>query len=373
MSTLDDLMLHMQRVYTSADDEGVDPRSLLADPLRLGATAAAGEQRRLRSEERLGTSVPRFCIFSVTWECNLTCTGCYAKDYARGAELTLSEIGRVAREACELGSFIFIIVGGEPLLVDGLVPTLGGIDEALFFLFTNGTLLDDATAEAIARAGNIVPTVSIDGPADLTDARRGEGVSAKVAAAMGALNRAGATFAFSSLVTHESLPHVTSRQWCDHLWDAGARFGFLIDYVPVGSDTEQALILTDADRQYKAAAIARRLAEARPPVANFPADEYADGSCQAAGRGMIHINADGYVEPCPFAHYAADTVREKPLADILASPFLTAVRTETAHLPNPRGECLLVAHRPKLHAIAQRTGALCTDTVPTDGLRGAGN
>ncbi len=367
MSFAEDMMSHVQRAYEAAGGNAVDPRSLLADPLRLGAIAAAGEQRRLDSEQRLGTPVPRFCIFSVTWQCNLDCNGCYAKDYARGAELAPAEIDRVVREACELGSFIFVIAGGEPLLVDGLVPMLGRIDEALFFVFTNGTLLDDVTAGAIVEAGNIMPVVSIDGPAHVTDARRGEGVSAHVASAMDALTRAGAAFAFSSMVTHENLRHVTSRPWCDELWQAGARLGFLIDYVPIGSDIDEALVLTDADRECKAAAVADRLQEARPLVVNFPADEYAVGPCQAAGRGMIHINADGCVEPCPFAHYAADNVRDTSLAEILASPFFAAIRDEISHLPNPRGECLLLAHTPQLCAIAQRTGATCTDTLGTGG------
>ena len=364
MISTEQLMSHVQKAFASIEAETIDPRSILSNPLQLGAIAFEGEERRLASESRLGIPVPRFCIFSVTWRCNLDCVGCYAKDYAGDGELTLEEIDRVVREAAALGSFVFIIAGGEPLMVDGLVETLGRTGDALFLMFTNGTLLDDATAEAIAAAGNVVPVVSIDGPEHITDSRRGPGVSAEVGKAMAALCRAGAAFAFSSMVTHENIRDVTSRQWCESLWQAGARFGFLIDYVPIGSDVTAALVLTDADREFKTAALAERFAEARPLVMNFPPDEYVAGYCQSAGRGMIHVNADGYVEPCPFAHYAADNVREKPLSEILASPFLQSLRQDVAHLPNPRGECQLLAHAAAVRTISNRTGAFCTERIP---------
>ena len=53
-------------------------------------------------------------------------------------------------------------------------------------------------------------------------------------------------FAFSSMVTHQSLSCVTSRAWFDQLWTAGARFGFLIDYIPFPHSLDEALVLTDA-------------------------------------------------------------------------------------------------------------------------------
>jgi len=50
-------------------------------------------------------------------------------------------------------------------------------------------------------------------------------------------------------------------------------------------------------------------------VINFPPAEYDWGGCQAAGKGFLHINADGWVEPCPFSHFASDNLMEKPLAE----------------------------------------------------------
>jgi len=84
---------------------------------------------------------------------------------------------------------------------------------------------------------------------------------------------------------------------------------------------------------------------------------------------MIHINADGYVEPCPFCHYAADSVHEKSLPEILASPFFTELRARLDHLPNPRSECLLSTHLDHVRGIAGKTGAFSTERVHSKTLQ----
>jgi len=178
---------------------------------------------------------------------------------------------------------------------------------------------------------------------------------------MDALRQAQIVFAFATMVSHSNLHCVTSRRWFDDIWDAGARFGFLIDYVPVDAHADGSLVLTDEDRAYKTAAVGERFEEARPLVMNFPPDEYGSGACQAAGRGMIHINADGYVEPCPFSHYAADNVLDKPIGEILASPFFTELRSGLLDCPNPTGQCLLFDHESEVRQIASRTGAFATE------------
>ncbi|GAG32839.1 unnamed protein product, partial [marine sediment metagenome] len=177
------------------------------------------------------------------------------------------------------------------------------------------------------------------------------------------LRGADVPFAFASMVTHLNVACVTGRDWFDEVWSAGARFGFLIDYVPVGCEVQGDLVLTGADRAAKAEAVERRYEEARPLVMNFPPDEYASGECQAAGRGMVHVNADGYVEPCPFSHFAADNVRDKPLAEILASEFFSRLRAEVAPLENPRGQCALTLHAAAVGRIAADCDAICTEKL----------
>ena len=126
---------------------------------------------------------------------------------------------------------------------------------------------------------------------------------------------------------------------------------------------DPALPLTEEDFGRREKAVAARYAEARPLIVHFPPDEY-NGGCQAAGRGFIHINADGYVEPCPFSHFARDNVLEKPLPEILASPFLTEIRELVKTLENPHRECLLFKHSGRVSEVARRHGGFSTERLP---------
>src|SRR5207244_11168202 len=54
------------------------------------------------------------------------------------------------------------------------------------------------------------------------------------------------------------------------------------------------------------------------------------GGCHAV-REFVHVNHRGLVEPCCMVPFAADSVYEKPLAEILRSPFfarLTAIEKD---------------------------------------------
>ena len=76
---------------------------------------------------------------------------------------------------------------------------------------------------------------------------------------------------------------------------------------------------------------------------------------------MIHINADGNVEPCPFSHYAVDNVTEKSLPEILTGEFFTRIRDELCTLPNQSQSCLLNLHSEKVAALAEELGGRSTE------------
>ena len=57
------------------------------------------------------------------------------------------------------------------------------------------------------------------------------------------------------------------------------------------------------------------------PIADFWNDGELTSGCIAGGRSYFHINTRGDVEPCAFAHFAVDNIRDKRLLDVLHSPF----------------------------------------------------
>jgi MoaA/NifB/PqqE/SkfB family radical SAM enzyme len=319
-----------------------------------------GEKVRHEKEKEFGISIPFLCIFSVTWRCNLNCIGCYAMNYSFKEQLSLELIADTIMECRKLGTYFFIVAGGEPLLVEGILDKIAGLRDCFFLFYTNGTLLRDHIA-VLKKGKNIFPVISIEGEECSTDLRRGKGVTAKIVASMKVLNDNKIPFGFSAMITHENVKEVTSRAWIDKQWKRGARFGFFTDYVPFKKNLRNSFILTDIDREYKEKALEERNNEAKPPVFNLPPDEYREGQCIAAGRGMIHINADGYVEPCPYSHFAADNIKEKPLKEILGSNFLKELRDLTISLENPKKECMLFSNGEKVKEIAMKTGAFSTE------------
>ena len=99
-------------------------------------------------------------------------------------------------------------------------------------------------------------------------------------------------------------------------------------------------------------------------LVNFPLDEYkiSNGMCMA-GKSSVHINADGWLEPCPYSHYASHNLLETTIIDALKSDFFNTLRSELAENPNRSHTCQLFSMRNKMSEIAIQTGAKSKDIV----------
>jgi radical SAM protein with 4Fe4S-binding SPASM domain len=92
----------------------------------------------------------------VTQRCNLRCAHCYLGDYRRGhsglKELTTAEIYRLLDQMANAGCLWLLITGGEPFLRPDLLDIYRYARRKglLLTLFTNATLIDEATADALA-------------------------------------------------------------------------------------------------------------------------------------------------------------------------------------------------------------------------------
>lgn len=330
---------------------------LAADPFRFLSFIVRRGRRRDRRMRELGIPIPSYCMLSITGRCNLDCTGCYAKSFGAETDMPLDVIRRILAEAEDLGIHYFLVVGGEPLVVPGLMDLLGAARRTVFLLYTNATLLDETFVARIARAPNVLPVVSLEGDRADTDLRRGEGVFAKAQAAMRLMREARVLFGFCAMVTHRNVDLVTSRAWLDRMWHEGAVLGVLADYTPYPGECVEEFALTAEDRIRKRRLVEERKREARPYVVNFPPDEYRAGKCGSAGRVFMHISPSGRVEPCPLCRYSADNVNERTLKESLASPFFSELRRRSAVWDHDGESCMLLAHEAEVAAVAAETGA----------------
>ena len=120
-------------------------------------------QEKLRNE--LGCNIPWAILLDPTSACNLHCTGCWAAEYGNRLNLTVDEIDDIIRQGKELGVYMYIYTGGEPLVRrKDLMQICEKHNDCVFLSFTNGTLIDDAFAEEMLRVRNFIPAISLDAP-----------------------------------------------------------------------------------------------------------------------------------------------------------------------------------------------------------------
>ncbi|MGN1124351.1 MAG: radical SAM protein, partial [Eubacterium sp.] len=71
---------------------------------------------RMKSIEEHGCNVPWAILMDPTAACNLKCKGCWAAEYGKSSQLDYDTLARIIREAKELGTYMFLYTGGEPLM-----------------------------------------------------------------------------------------------------------------------------------------------------------------------------------------------------------------------------------------------------------------
>lgn len=86
---------------------------------------------------------------------------------------------------------------------------LRSLNISFFPVFTNGTMIDEDYLNLFDKHRNLIPVLSLEGDAEKTDVRRGEGVSKKVGQAAEHLKEREILFGASITVTTENQNDVT--------------------------------------------------------------------------------------------------------------------------------------------------------------------
>ncbi len=310
--------------------------------VRLISRQARASKVRQRHRAR-GVHVPPFCIHSVTSRCNLHCTGCYAHvlhKHENREEMDDARTALLFSEAQDLGISVILLAGGEPLLRERLLHLTEAAPEILFLLFSNGSRMDASAITHLKKQPHVLPVLSLEGPRSFIDARRGPGTHEAVLALMDRLKKARIFFGTATTLTRENLEDATGKDHVTSLVQHGCRLFFYINYVPAEPGTESMQLPPE-----QVQTLTQRLDEYRQAMGSlfisFPQDEVALGGCLAAGRGFVHINAYGDIEPCPFSPYSDRSLRQGSLLEALKSPFLERIRTADVVLDESNGQCAL--------------------------------
>ena len=318
------------------------------------------KQEELRA--KYNCNIPWAILLDPTSACNLHCTGCWAAEYGSKLNLTLEEIDSIIQQGKELGVYMYIYTGGEPLVRKKDIITLcEKHSDCQFLAFTNATLIDEAFADDMLRVKNFIPAISLEGFETATDGRRGKGVYQKVVQAMSILRRKRLPFGISACYTSQNLDSISSDAFIDQLVRWGARFIWYFHYMPVGNDAVPALLPSPQQRETMYYRI-REIRSTKPIFAmDFQNDGEYVGGCIAGGRRYLHINANGDVDPCVFIHYSDSNIREKSLLDCLRSPIFMAYHDGQPFNNNHLRPCPMLENPEKLREMVHRTGAHSTD------------
>jgi MoaA/NifB/PqqE/SkfB family radical SAM enzyme len=351
---------------------------------------AYNETRQLRKASELnGLKVPPALILSLTQQCNLSCSGCFAAAAGitchKGMEQQRSEKPQldwrgwssIISEASELGVFGFFLAGGEPFLFPRLLELCKEFRDRCFIIFTNGTAIAESDFERLKHLSNTAVIVSIEGGKEATNLRRGQGVYQKATNTLRRLTEIGTPNGISATITRLNYKHWMNPEHVNNLIAQGIRAALFIEYIPVMSAPEtcvnsensenkwsekndHVLMLTKEERAEFRAQILR-YRETKPIyIVHSPGDEEYFGGCISAGRGFAHVTPAGDLTPCPVSNVATHNLTTATLHEGFASPLFSKIRENEGLLENEGMPCSLFAHPKAVAELAKSVGAYRT-------------
>ena len=272
-----------------------DPNVARTMALNLGYEAFFRGTKTIRENRvKYQCNIPWLILFDPTSACNMHCVGCWAGEYGNKNNLSFEDMDKIVTEGKELGVYLYMLTGGEPLVRKADILKLAEKhNDVQFAIYTNSTLIDEPFCKEVVRLGNIAFMLSIEGTPETNDARRGEGHYAAVMHAMDLLKEHGIVFGTSICYTRDNIEAVTNDEFMRFLCEKGAHFGFYFHYMPVGNEAAPELMPTPEQRKYMIDRI-RYLRSEECDIPFYPMDFQNDG--EFVGGQPFNKN---HLRPCP--------------------------------------------------------------------------
>ena len=266
------------------DDIDDDVRKTLFENLVINANALAAP-KAAESRQKFGCNIP--------WAINMD-----IEDSNRPEALDFDEWDSIIEQAKELGTFMFIFEGGEPLdSVEEIIALCNKHDECEFMVFTNGRMLTEEIAGEMLRVKNIIPVIRVNGTPD----------DMELVTTAEILRQKKLPYCSYSFYNRENM-HLFSREdFFDTLVRFGTKMSFFFSSVPDDEDTVYPLM-----KEYR---------HSKPLVTiHFCKDKDVTGGCVAGGKYFCSIDSAGNLEPCFFIRMSDSNLRRKSLVEALQSP-----------------------------------------------------
>jgi hypothetical protein len=187
----------------------------------------------------------------------------------------------------------------------------------------------------LAKAGNMLLCISVEGWQERTDERRGEGVYNRILAVMDQLREDGVPFGLSLTGTRYNAEEILSDEFIDFFMEKGALFSWLFQYMPIGRAFTLDLMVTPQQRAWMWKRSWEIVREKKFFLADFWNHGTACDGCLSAGGhgngGYFYIDWNGAITPCVFMPYSPVNIRDVyaqggDLNTVWKTPFFTALR-----------------------------------------------
>ena len=341
--------------------------------LALGIGAGINGTKTVRANrEKYHCNIPFLILFDPTSACNMNCKGCWSAEYGHKSSLTLDDMRSIVSQGTALGTHVYMLTGGEPLIrKDDIFTVAEENPNCMFLAYTNGTLIDDDFCRKMKELGNVTVAVSIEGGEACTDSRRGKGAYNQAIKSLDLLKSYGLIYGISICYTSQNVEDATSEEFLDLMVEKGVKFAFYFNYMPVGHNADTSLIPRPDQRVHMYSWLRRvRNTKTGKPMffMDFQNDAEYVGGCIAGGRNYFHINSEGDMEPCVFIHYSDSNIHKNTLLEGLQSPLFMAYYKNQPFNDNHLRPCPMLENPQYLRMMINQTGAQSTDLIEKESV-----
>ncbi len=267
--------------------------------------------------------------------CNMKCEHCSIKRFQganQNRRLTPKDVGRIAKQADEMGLARFVISGGEPTIFPDLEEIVNEINPEKFYINcdTNGWLLAEK-AEYLKSIGIDRMQLSIDSldPEEHDAFRHMPGAHARALEGIKACQEVGLPLYIQTVVTKERLHSEEFIQFLKYF--NGMGLNVFVSYAkPVGAWEGHFENLIDR----KDMAYMRELEKKYQVCTHLTPGYGLDMGCIGV-KAFLSVTQYGDVLPCPYIHTSIGNVFDSSLKDIIQTGM------NICHFGEHRDTCLI--------------------------------
>ncbi len=263
-----------------------------------------GISTREEMSKKYSVAIPNALVLDLGMTCPLSGRGCTCRPQP-GNVMPVSEVHRLVGEARDLGVHIVVLTGGDPFLEERLFSVYEAYDDVEFIVLTTGLAVTSVVAQRIAKLGNVLPLVILEGTQALDSTTQ-----QTVLRSLDIMKTNGILFGILTPVTPKNVAQVTTDEFILPLIRKGSRLnGYVISLRQTEAPwSHEALIDLEEHISF--------IRQTRPYVTVLLETNQMTKRC-AVGSLAFHYGFDGQDQVLVFPRVTTTQTVNQPLIQVL--------------------------------------------------------